>query len=158
MTAFTRTGLFIILFFAAALFAAFQSEQPALPLLAWSVSATLVGFAYSAQLWTVHQFRFEGLIEGRKVSRDGKTVRINFRDAGMAVCEVEVMQLAFAFATAEANQHKGWFMKSQRLLPAKGGIRLAVLTNGDTTVLNFRAERGRGYRVFVPTRELHLLF
>ncbi|GGR15438.1 hypothetical protein [Deinococcus ruber] len=108
-----------------------------------------------------HSRRQDALLAGisSTVSETGVRQAVLSLDvAGLSPLVLDQDALLTAIVRAESVQYQAWRFTFQRLLPVNGGaIRLAMLTNGDTTVLNFRAKEGPGYRILLPTEDLEVI-
>lgn len=107
----------------------------------------------SVPVWAEHGRRFDGLVRGLSVHGDQATLTLgDFQPLVMDRDELECVLVA-----ALASAPRWWAVKAQRVSTA-GTLRLALLTSGDTTVLNIKGDVGPGYRIVVPTSDLgHVL-
>ena len=157
MILFTRVGLSVAAVFWLALIAAVLTHTQPNRVLAVGIIALLVLSGISGLVWSVHERRYATVLNGTSVQFTGGNLEavIHLDHVGMSPLRVNREELLTALLAAEAVSRFGWRIKAQRVLPVSGGhVRLGILTNGDTTVLNFRGETGPGYRVIVDTENL----
>lgn len=122
--------------------------------------ATLAAFLISGLLvtlqgWEEHSNRLMLVQRSTDNLKDGRMV-IRLQAAGLAPLTLDVGDLINTVKGAQREAR--WYRIQFRAVPVSGSVRLIILTQGDTSVVNFRPTSGVGYRVIVPTNELqHLL-
>jgi hypothetical protein len=131
-----------------------QLQAGFLPVLLTVTASAFVMVGVSLPIWAEHARRYDRLLEGLAVAPQVST----FWFDGLTPVSVRTDALQASVERALASSHRWWAVRLQSLPTCSGTARMALMTSGDTTVINFRPAEGPGYRVMVPTSDLvHVL-
>ena len=120
-----------------------------------TIAAFLIsGLLVSLQGWEEHHNRLKLVQRSTDNLKDGRMV-IRLHAAGLAPITLHVGDLVNT--VKDAQREARWYRLQFRTIPVSGSVRLIILTQGDTSVVNFRPTSGVGYRVIVPTNQLQQL-